>query len=83
MFAQWGRRYEEIQEKAERELNETKTTLKRLPDRARAHVLLWLCKYYEDAGAMKSPQAGKPRRVVIIDGVAFWLVGLPRRRSRE
>lgn len=76
-----GRRYQEIEAKAERELAEAKATLKRLPDRARAHILKWLLKFYEDNGAMRSPQAGKPRRTIVIDGAEFWLVKITRKKS--
>lgn len=77
-----SRRYEEIQAKAERQLAEAKAALKRLPDPARAHILRWLCKYYEDSGAMRSPQVGKQRRAIMIDGIEYWLVCAPKRRSR-
>lgn len=78
-----GRRYEEVQAKAERELADAKWVLKRLPDRARAHILQWLCKYYEDNGAMKSPQAGRPRRRVTIDGQEFLLVASSKPKNRR
>lgn len=71
-----SRRYEEVRAKADRELAEVKTVLKRLPDASRLHIIRWLLKFYEDNGAMKSPQAGKPRRRVTIDGQEFLLVAV-------
>jgi len=77
-----GRRYEEVQAKVDRELVELKAVLKRLSDRARAHVLRWLLLYYEDEGEMRSPQAGRPRRRIVIDGTEFWIVKVPKKRQR-
>lgn len=75
-----SRRYEEVRAKAERELAEAKAALKRLPDPARAHILKWLLKFYEDSGAMRSPQAGRPRRTIVIDDAEFWLVKIARKK---
>jgi hypothetical protein len=75
-----SRRFEELQEKAEQALAGVKATLKSLRDRERQHVILWLLKYFEDDGAMKSPQAGKPRRRVVIDGQEFWLVRVVQKK---
>jgi len=74
-----GRRYEEVQENARRELDEAKAVLKRLRYRERAFVLRWLCKYFSDDGAMFSPQLSKQRRTIVIDGIAYWLVAIPKR----
>jgi len=82
-----GRRYQEIQSKTERDLDDAKTVLKRLPDPSRAQIIRWLLKFYrwllkfyEDDGGMKSPQAGKRRRRVTIDGQEFLLVAVVKRK---
>lgn len=76
-----SRRYEEIEEKAKRRAGEAKTVLKTLRDRDRAYLMMWLLKYFEDSGAMRSLQAGKPRRTIMLDGVEYWLATVPKRRS--
>lgn len=69
-----GRRYEEIEEREQHDLDGAKRVLKRLGDAERAHVLKWLCRYFADDGRMFSPQISAQRRTVTIDGVEFWLV---------
>lgn len=54
---------------------------KRLRPEDRARLLAWLCLYYDDAGAMFSPQLTRRRKRVAIDGVEFWLVRVPKRRT--
>lgn len=75
-----SRRYQEIEEKAARDVDGAKTVLKRLGDRERAFLIAWLCKYFSDEGAMLSPQISKQRRIVVLDGVDYWLVKVPKRR---
>ena len=75
-----SRRYQELEEKARRDVDGAKTSLKRLGDPERAFVIRWLLKYFDDDGRMRSPQAGKPRRCIPIDGVEYWLVAAPKRR---
>jgi hypothetical protein len=76
-----SRRYQEIQERKSRDVEGTKAALKALGDAERAFLISWLCKYYCDEGTMISPQAGRPRRTIVIDGVEFWLVRVPRRKG--
>jgi hypothetical protein len=59
---------------------DVKATVKRLDERGRAHVLAWLCMYYQDNGAMYSPQISRRRQRIAIDGVEYWLVKVPSRR---
>jgi hypothetical protein len=59
---------------------EVKANVKRLDEPGRAHVLAWLCMYYQDSGAMFSPQISRRRQRIAIDGVEYWLVKVPRRR---
>jgi hypothetical protein len=77
-----SRRYQEMEEKAARARDAAKVALKALRDRERAHLMMWLLKYFEDSGAMRSPQAGKPRRIIVIDGTEYWLAVVPKRRNR-
>lgn len=69
-----GRRYQEIEERDRHDVDKAKAAIKRLGDPERALLMRWLLTYFEDTGAMKSPQAGKPRRTIVLDGVEFWLV---------
>jgi hypothetical protein len=78
-----SRRYQEIEEKARRDVDGAKAALKCLGDRERAFVLAWLCKYFGDEGAMLSPQISKQRRMIVIDGIEFWLVPVPKRKGKE
>jgi len=74
-----SRRSQEIEEKARHDVDGARALLKRLGDRERAFVIAWLCKYFGDEGSMLSPQISKQRRTVVIDGVEFWLVRIPKR----
>lgn len=56
-----------------------KATIKRLDDDGRAHVLAWLCMYYQDHGAMFSAQISRRRQRIALDGVEYWLVRVPKR----
>lgn len=76
-----SRRYQEIEERNRHDVDGAKTALKRLGDRERAFVLAWLCKFFNDEGAMFSPQISQQRRTIAIDGVEFWLVRVPRRAA--
>ena len=60
-----------------------KAMAKRLDDAGRAFVLAWLCMYYEDNGAMCSPQISRRRQRIAIDGVEYWLVRVPKQPSRK
>lgn len=75
------RRFQEIEARKARSLNETKATLKSLGDRERAFLIAWLCKFYADDGGLFSPQISKQRRTVIIDAAEFWLVRIPKKRA--
>lgn len=57
-----------------------KATVKRLDDDGRAHLLAWLCTYYEDHGSMFSPQINRRRQRIALDGVEYWLVRVPKLR---
>jgi hypothetical protein len=58
-----------------------KATDTRLDDKGPAHLLAWLCMYYQDHGAMFSPQINRKRQRIALDGVEYWLVRVPRRNA--
>jgi hypothetical protein len=78
-----SRRYQEIEENAQHDVDVAKVAIKRLGDRERAFLIAWLCKYFSDEGSMLSPQISKHRRTVVIDGIEFWLVQIPKRKGSE
>lgn len=55
-----------------------RAAIKRLRPEDRARVLAWLCIYYQDDGAMFSPQISRRRKRIAIDGTEYWLVRVPR-----
>jgi hypothetical protein len=75
-----SRRFEDVQAKRASEVSAAKGLLKRLEDRQRAEVLVWLCAYFDDAGTRIAPD--RPRRRIVVDGVEYWLVRVPKLRSR-
>ena len=54
-----------------------KQVLKELSPEARAYVMAWFVKYFNDSGGMFSPQITQERRKVTIDSSAYWLVKIP------
>ncbi len=56
-----------------------KESLKRLDPHDRARLLAWLLIYFEDDGAMFSPQIRRRRKRITLDGVEYWLVRIPKR----
>jgi hypothetical protein len=56
-----------------------KAALKVMRPDDRAHVLAWLCCYYQDDGAMFSPQLSRRRQRIVLEGVEYWLVRVPKR----
>jgi hypothetical protein len=68
-----------MEERDSHDVDRAKLALKRLGDPERALIMRWLLKYFEDDGRVRSPQSGKPRRVVVIDEVQFWLVRILRK----
>lgn len=57
-----------------------RAAIKRLSPEARARTLAWLCLYYQDDGSMFSAQIGRRRQRIVIDGVDYWLVRVPKRK---
>lgn len=58
-----------------------RAAIKRLSPEDRAHLLAWLCIYYDDRGAMFSPQISRRRQRIALDGIEYWLVRVPRVRT--
>jgi hypothetical protein len=59
-------------------LTKAKEAIKMLDSDARAHLLLWFVKYFNDGGSMFSPSVStSERRRVVIDNETFWLVKVP------
>ncbi|HMF28389.1 MAG TPA: hypothetical protein VKE42_06420 [Candidatus Cybelea sp.] len=49
-----------------------RTMLKHLEEPGRALILAWLCTYFEDNGAMFSPQFSRQRNRSTLNGVEYW-----------
>ena len=62
-----------------RDVTAVKVAVKHLAPDDRAHLMAWLLLYYDDAGAMFSPQTSRRRRRVTIDETEYWLVCVPKR----
>ena len=56
--------------------------LKQLDEPGRAFILSWLCTYFQDNGAMFSPQISRQRDRITLNGVEYWLVRVPKRNDR-
>ena len=54
-----------------------KQMLKELSPDARAYVMAWLVKYFNDSSAIFSPQITQECRKVTIDSTAYRLVKIP------
>jgi hypothetical protein len=62
-----------------RDVTAVKVAVKHLAPDDRAHLMAWLLLYYDDAGAIFSPQTSRRRRRVTIDEIEYWLVRVPKR----
>jgi hypothetical protein len=60
-----------------RDATAVRAAIKHLAPEDRARLIAWLLLYYQDDGAMFSPQISRRRRRVTIDGVEYWLVRVP------
>jgi hypothetical protein len=74
-----SRRFQEMEERGRRDIEAAKVLLKRLGDRERAHLLGWLCLYCADDGALAGSGA-KARMRIVLDGIEYWIVRVPKRR---
>jgi hypothetical protein len=55
-----------------------KVAMKRLDPSGRVMLFAWLCLYCEDDGALLSPKIGRRRRRIVLDGIEYWLVRVPK-----
>ena len=53
--------------------------VKGLDSAGRTLLLAWFCTYYQDDGAMFSPQISRRRQRIAINGIEYWLVRVPKR----
>ena len=53
--------------------------IKRLSPVGRAWLLAWMPLYFRDDGAMFSPQIGRRRDRITLNGTEFWLARVPKR----
>jgi hypothetical protein len=60
-----------------RDATAVKAAIKHLAESDRARLLAWLCLYYQDTGALFSPQISRRRQRITLDGVEYWLVRVP------
>jgi hypothetical protein len=66
-----------------RDATAVKAAVKHLTPSDRARLLAWLLLYYQDDGAMFSPQIGQRRKRIVLDSVEYWLVRVPNRTPKE
>jgi hypothetical protein len=57
-----------------------KIAVKHLTPADRALLLAWMLLYYQDDGAMFSPQINRRRKRIALDGIDYWLARVPKRR---
>jgi hypothetical protein len=62
-----------------RDVTAVKAAIKHLLPADRARLIAWLLLYYDDTGAMFSPQISRRRKRIALDGVGYWLARLPKR----
>jgi hypothetical protein len=65
-----------------RDITAVKAAVKHLSSNDRAALLTWMLLYYQDDGAMVSPQISRRRDRITINGTEFWLARVPNRRRR-
>ena len=75
-----SRRFEEREQRGRLDTDAAKNALKRVGDRERVTLRAWLCVYFDDRGALFSPQLGRRCRRIVLDGVEYWLVRIPKRK---
>jgi hypothetical protein len=62
-----------------RDVTAVKVAIKHLSPNDRAWLLAWMLLYYRDDGAMFSPQIGRRRDRIMLNGTEFWLARVPKR----
>ncbi len=65
-----------------RDVTAVKVAIKHLNPDDRALLIAWLLLYYQDDGAMFSPQITRRRDRITLNGTDFWLARVPRHRRK-
>lgn len=76
-----SRRFDEVGERGRRDVDAAKSALKRLGDGERVLLRAWLCIYFDDSGALFSPQLSRRCRRIVLDEVEYLLVKMPKRTN--
>jgi hypothetical protein len=62
-----------------RDVTAVKAAIKHLSPIDRAQLIAWMLLYYQDDGALFSPQVGRRRDRIALNGTEFWLARVPKR----
>ena len=60
-------------------LSAVKSMAKRLTSEDRATLLAWLALYYNHGGVLYSPKITRRRQRIMLDGIEYWLLRVPKR----
>lgn len=60
-----------------RDVTAVKVAIKHLAPNDRALLIAWMLLYYQDDGAMFSPQITRRRDRITLNGTEFWLARVP------
>jgi hypothetical protein len=71
--------YERSDDELTRDATAVKAAIKHLAPADRAQLIAWLLLYYNDQGAMYSPQISRRRDRITLNGTDFWLARVPKR----
>ena len=66
-----------------RDATAVKAAVKHLTSNDRAALIAWILLYYQDDGTLFSQQIRQRRRRIVLDGVEYWLVKLPKRSDNS
>jgi hypothetical protein len=72
----------ERQDDLTRDATAVKVAIKHLSPKDRAQLIAWILLYYQDDGAMFSPQISRRRDRITLNGTEFWLARVPNRRQK-
>jgi len=66
-----------------RDVTAVKVAIKHLTPEDRARLIAWMLLYYQDDGAMFSPQISRRRDRITLNGTEFWLARVPKRTASQ
>jgi hypothetical protein len=75
--------FERPDEDLSHDVTAVKVAIKHLAPGDRALLIAWLLLYYDDTGAMLSPQITRRRKRITLDGAEYWLARVPRRARKN